>query len=101
MSAYYGMRNALWFARRFHRKSIQALTTMFLCVYCSGSPQRIVSNGDDQVMRRLLSGDCATGGCCSRRLMKPCLESHSQILIGVSVSGRVSAGNYRVVYDLP
>jgi N-acetylglucosaminyl-diphospho-decaprenol L-rhamnosyltransferase len=32
MSAYYGMRNALWFARRFHSKSIQALTTIFLCV---------------------------------------------------------------------
>jgi N-acetylglucosaminyl-diphospho-decaprenol L-rhamnosyltransferase len=32
MSAYYGMRNALWFTRRFHRKSIQALTTMFLCL---------------------------------------------------------------------
>jgi GT2 family glycosyltransferase len=31
MSAYYGMRNALWFARKYRRKSIQALTTIFLC----------------------------------------------------------------------
>lgn len=32
MSAYYGMRNALWFARRYHGKGVQALTTMFLCI---------------------------------------------------------------------
>lgn len=30
MSSYYGMRNMLWFARKYHGKSVQVLTTIFL-----------------------------------------------------------------------